>query len=242
MPQLISTFSETLASQSSPSGVARALLDSLSDMGLRHVIVARLGSAMKNREATIIASEGVANWPEPEPETGACSLFPATETIIDPKITSAVAWHLDAFDTVPPTIQTFLRREGLFFGVAIPVTAFDLTRGAVMMYSVSTGLEDKLPALEVMAQAAYLRVSRLDPIEWVDAVRNDSRNLTSRERECLRWAANGKTDAEIGRILGISPHTAFAHIKSAGDKLRANSRAQAVFNALITFQIPFIAQ
>jgi LuxR family quorum sensing-dependent transcriptional regulator len=32
--------------------------------------------------------------------------------------------------------------------------------------------------------------------------------LTARERECLRWGAAGKTDWEIGVILGISAATA----------------------------------
>ena len=240
MTTLLSSFPEAVAQQHTPDGVADALLDEMCGLGVRHIIIARLGANGKNREATIVASRGIADWPEPDPDTGACSLFPATHTIIDPKVTQAVAWSLADFPSAPPKISSFLTRHKLIEGVAVPVTAFDLTRGAIMLYGEEPEIRNHLAVIEVMAQAAYVRACKLHPVQWVENVRSDARNLTLRERECLRWAANGKTDAEIGRILGISPHTAFAHIKSAGDKLKASSRAQAVFNGLITFQIPML--
>ncbi|CUU44260.1 Transcriptional activator protein luxR [Blastochloris viridis] len=57
-------------------------------------------------------------------------------------------------------------------------------------------------------------------------------DLTPRERECLAWTSVGKTAWEIGSILGISEHTAVAHLNGAVRKLRAVSRAQAVAEAL----------
>ncbi len=55
--------------------------------------------------------------------------------------------------------------------------------------------------------------------------------LTSREIECLTWAGRGKTDQEIGAILGISPSTARFHIENAAQKLNAVTRTQAVAKA-----------
>ena len=56
--------------------------------------------------------------------------------------------------------------------------------------------------------------------------------LTARERECLAWTSVGKTAWEIGSILGISEHTAVAHLNAAVRKLGAASRAHAVAEAL----------
>jgi len=52
-------------------------------------------------------------------------------------------------------------------------------------------------------------------------------SLTPRERDCLRWVAAGKTDWDIGCLLGISQATAHFHIENAKRKLNCSTRAQA---------------
>src|SRR5690606_29370588 len=56
--------------------------------------------------------------------------------------------------------------------------------------------------------------------------------LTSRERDCLSWIAEGKSTWEVSRILGISDNTARFHLKNAMCKLQAPSRTAAVAKAL----------
>ncbi|WP_353027207.1 helix-turn-helix transcriptional regulator [Mesorhizobium sp. M0991] len=51
--------------------------------------------------------------------------------------------------------------------------------------------------------------------------------LSRREIECLKWAARGKTAWEIGRILGISRHTAAYHRDNARMKLGVKTVIQA---------------
>ena len=55
--------------------------------------------------------------------------------------------------------------------------------------------------------------------------------LSKREVECLRWAAIGKTDIEIGMIMNRSRATVRFHIYNASTKLNAVNRSQAVFKA-----------
>lgn len=62
--------------------------------------------------------------------------------------------------------------------------------------------------------------------------------LSRREVECLRWAAVGKTDLEIGMIISRSRATIRFHIHNATTKLDAVSRSQAVFKAA---QLGFIS-
>lgn len=55
--------------------------------------------------------------------------------------------------------------------------------------------------------------------------------LSKREVECLRWAAIGKTDREIGMIIALSHATVRYHINRAGEKLNSVNRAQTIFKA-----------
>jgi DNA-binding CsgD family transcriptional regulator len=59
-------------------------------------------------------------------------------------------------------------------------------------------------------------------------------HMSGREQEILHWVTNGKTNFEIGIILGISPNTVKNHLKRIFLKLEVYSRAQAVakYNAI----------
>jgi DNA-binding CsgD family transcriptional regulator len=57
-------------------------------------------------------------------------------------------------------------------------------------------------------------------------------HLTTREREVLLWTARGKDYKAIAIIVGISPHTAKAYLKSARHKLDCATLSQAVAKAM----------
>jgi transcriptional regulator EpsA len=52
--------------------------------------------------------------------------------------------------------------------------------------------------------------------------------LSKREIQVLHWVKNGKTNPEIGQILGISLPTVKNHLQKVMRKLNVNNRAQAV--------------
>jgi DNA-binding CsgD family transcriptional regulator len=56
----------------------------------------------------------------------------------------------------------------------------------------------------------------------------EPQTLTRREVQCLRWAAAGKTDGEIGIILSLSVSTVRFHLRNAAAKLGATGRAQSI--------------
>lgn len=51
--------------------------------------------------------------------------------------------------------------------------------------------------------------------------------LSPRELEVLHWVCLGKTNSEIGQILGISHWTAKVHVGNVLRKLNASNRTQA---------------
>ncbi|MFS0771193.1 LuxR family transcriptional regulator [Sphingomonas sp. 1P08PE] len=69
--------------------------------------------------------------------------------------------------------------------------------------------------------------------------RDDRPVLTDRQRDCVLWAARGKGDWEIGRILGVSEETVARHIKQACDRYGVNKRTllaiRTLFDGTITF-------
>jgi DNA-binding CsgD family transcriptional regulator len=80
-------------------------------------------------------------------------------------------------------------------------------------------------AQAVLSAAAHEGYRRL--CELLDANTAGS-PLSPREAECLRWVSDGKTDFEVGKILGISPRTVRFHIRNAKTKLGVATRIQAV--------------
>ncbi|WP_440997551.1 LuxR C-terminal-related transcriptional regulator [Arhodomonas sp. SL1] len=74
-----------------------------------------------------------------------------------------------------------------------------------------------------------------------DLVRANSREvalrsfeITNRQLECLRYAALGKTNAEIGAILGVSQTTVRFHLDTAAERLNAANRVNLVAKAVQT--------
>lgn len=81
---------------------------------------------------------------------------------------------------------------------------------------------------------AARRIARIRDI-WADP----SPTLTDRQRECVLWAARGKTDYEISVILEISQETVIQHLKHARERYGVQKRAmlavRALFDGLISF-------
>jgi len=52
--------------------------------------------------------------------------------------------------------------------------------------------------------------------------------LSGRETECLLWVSRGKSSADIGQIVGLSPRTVDSYIEKACAKLGVRTRIEAV--------------
>lgn len=63
--------------------------------------------------------------------------------------------------------------------------------------------------------------------------------LSDRQRECLLWAARGKTACETAIILGISPETVVQHLKTARERYDVHCRQSLVLCALFDGLIGF---
>jgi LuxR family quorum-sensing system transcriptional regulator CciR len=64
--------------------------------------------------------------------------------------------------------------------------------------------------------------------------------LTDRQRECVMWAARGKSDWEIARILGISEETVGEHLRHARERYGVGKRTLVAIHALFDGTIGFL--
>lgn len=125
------------------------------------------------------------------------------------------------------------REHGLANGITIPIHG---ANGEWSLFSVASdtdSLKDRGHASAFVGQiqlaAFYVNEAAR---RFGEAAPITIRPLTKREKECLLWAARGKTSWEIGGILSISEPTAIFHLTNAKNKLQATNRRQAVAKAI----------
>ena len=58
--------------------------------------------------------------------------------------------------------------------------------------------------------------------------KHETPSLSAREAECLLWVSRGKSSADIGQIIGLSPRTVDSYLEKVCAKLRVRTRIEAV--------------
>ncbi|MGE4305054.1 MAG: LuxR family transcriptional regulator [Novosphingobium sp.] len=129
------------------------------------------------------------------------------------------------------------RRHGLADGFTVPR---HLPGDVIGSCSFVTGLEKSIPqAMQIVAEmlGAMAIASARQLSGWTG--RSVRPKLTDRQRDCVLWAARGKTDWEISRILGISHETVIQHLKDARERYETHKRASLILYALYDGLISF---
>lgn len=96
---------------------------------------------------------------------------------------------------------------------------------------------DHLPIAQLVGAFAFESARRL----WrMRAPPSPVMQLTDRQRDCVVWAARGKSDWEIAQILGISHETVIQHVKQARERYGVTKRTMLAVSALFDGTISFI--
>jgi LuxR family quorum-sensing system transcriptional regulator SolR len=145
-----------------------------------------------------------------------------------------ILWNAETFASAPEMWED-AQAHGLRHGWAQP--AQDL-RGTTGMISLSRS-EQTLNKSELefngtrMQQVTQMLLVGITDFVLPKLLPESLAKLTPREKEVLRWTADGKTSYEIGRILIISIATVNFHINNAISKLDATNKTQAVVKAAL---------
>jgi DNA-binding CsgD family transcriptional regulator len=128
------------------------------------------------------------------------------------------------------------RDARLLDGLAIPICGHNGELAGVGMASSAGGVRmdanllSKIRALSYQFHLTYTELMRKKdrgaPSDFGQV------RLTEREKEILLWAAEGKSDAVIAEIIGISHATIRFHMNNIFRKLQANERTFATVKAI----------
>lgn len=157
---------------------------------------------------------------------------------IDPTVrhgltsTLPVVWS-DRLFSSSPELWEEARAHGLHFGWA---QASRDSRGAVGMLTLARSadrlteseLSINYPKMAWLTQFAHAGMSKLLVPRHVP---ESTVLLTSREKEVLRWTAEGKTAGEVAQILNMSERTVNFHINNIVVKFGASNKTQAAVKA-----------
>lgn len=96
--------------------------------------------------------------------------------------------------------------------------------------------EQHVPLLQLVGAFAFEAARRMRRVR----VLPEPVRLTERQRECVVWAARGKSDWEIATILGISEETAAEHLRHARERYGVGKRTLVAIHALFDGHIGFL--
>jgi DNA-binding CsgD family transcriptional regulator len=143
--------------------------------------------------------------------------------------TEPIFWTEEMYSKDSYEIMEESRRFGLGHGFSIPVRESDkvvsmISLGRDQPFSAAE-LEVVLPMATVLASCLHVASQKIIVPTMITGRRP---NLSTRELECLKWVAQGKSNTMIADILNVSDSTVAFHIKNSLKKLNVATRMQAV--------------
>ncbi|HKC03244.1 MAG TPA: LuxR family transcriptional regulator [Sphingomicrobium sp.] len=130
-------------------------------------------------------------------------------------------------------------RNGIGDGFTVPAHVPGESNGSCS-FATRTGqpvIEDHLPIAQLVGAFAFEAARQV----WrMRAGPSPAPQLTDRQRDCVVWAARGKSDWEIAQILGISHETVIQHLKQARERYGVTKRTMLAVSTLFDGTISFI--
>jgi LuxR family quorum sensing-dependent transcriptional regulator len=122
---------------------------------------------------------------------------------------------------------------GLSEGFAVPIISVDGAQAIVTFGAPHFDIPGRhRRALHIVAIFAHSQIRNIRRAGSGSKPNPRKVHLSSREIECLNWAAAGKTAWETSEILNLSEQTVIQYIKSAAKKLGAQNKGHAIAEAM----------
>ncbi len=204
-------------------------------MGFEHFLYGVQVNTSLTRPYRFILSCYPENWRKHYDEEGYANIDPTVSHCA--KTSIPIIWKNEIFKgRKEARVRSEAKDCGLVSGVSFPVHG---SRGEAAMLSLSTSrdsreAQDDIAAMMGKAQllTCYLHEAVQRIVLSKGPIPLKKINLTEREKECLLWAAEGKTGWEIANIIRISERTVTFHLQNAVQKLGVVNRQQAISRAL----------
>ncbi len=206
-------------------------------LGFEHFIFGVRVNTSLSRPYQFVFSGYPKQWRDHYTESDYELIDPTVQHCLVDRRVIPIIWTGQAFSSRPSMRLLGEAKEfGLANGASFPVQG---GRGEAAMLSVASSQNSRQAKRDVVAmmgkgqllachlfeaiQRIVLSVGPL-PVRGVE--------LTDREKECLLWAADGKTSWEIANIVHVSERTITFHLQNAARKMGVNNRQHAISRAL----------
>jgi LuxR family transcriptional regulator, quorum-sensing system regulator CciR len=219
--------------------LAEALAEVSSDLGFRffalthHLDVRRSSAAIR-----------IHNYPQGWAEWFDDQSLGATDPVHRASNMTSVgfAWsslpEMIALTREDQRVLDLARREGIGDGFTVPAHVPGEAHGSVS-FAAEPGIAidaGRFPLLQLVGSFAFEAARRMRRVRFSQGpVR-----LTDRQRECVMWAARGKSDWEIAQVLGLSEATVGEHLRHAYERYGVGKRTLVAVHALFDGTIGFL--
>lgn len=235
----VEAFVKDVRQLDSQEELAGALGEVALDLGFRyfaltdHVDVRRSSTAIRMHNYPA----GWAEWFDERSLGGADPVHRATN------VTSVgFAWSsLGTMIALTPADRRILelaRKQGIGEGFTVPAHVPGEAHGSCS-FACAAGerfADENLPLLQLVGAFAFEAARRMRRARF-PAPRV---TLTDRQRECVMWAARGKSDWEIATVLGVSEATVGEHLRHAYERYGVGKRTLVAVHALFDGTIGFL--
>ena len=149
-----------------------------------------------------------------------------------PQMITVTAAHRD--------ITERTRKAGICDGFTVPANIPGQLNGSCnFAVGPARGVpRQNFPMAQLIGSFAFEAANKL-VARMRDGPADEPVRLTQRQLECIVLVARGKSDWEIGQILGLSPATVTAYMQDARERYDVPKRIQVVLRALYDGTVPF---
>jgi LuxR family quorum-sensing system transcriptional regulator CciR len=136
------------------------------------------------------------------------------------------------------SVLELARKEGIGEGFTVPAHVPGEAHGSCS-FACGAGepfADEHLPLLQLVGAFAFEAARRMRRDRFSDG----PIQLTDRQRECVMWAARGKSDWEIAKVLGVSEATVGEHLRHAYERYGVGKRTLVAVHALFDGTIGFL--
>lgn len=234
---LVAEFADTARTATSMRALGALLAAATRDLGFRYHALVEHADLARPPPNLLFLQNYPAAWVETFAHAGLHRQDPAQR--LASRRPCPFAWE-ELPQLIPLTVAQGqlldqARRAGLETGFTVPLHAAGQRTASC---SFVTAMGRPLPrftllAAELLAHIAFAAAFDLRHQFMEDAVPH----LTPREEECVTLMAQGKTDWEIGVILGLSEETVTKYLKAARNRFGVTRRAQLAIAAVSRGQL-----
>jgi DNA-binding CsgD family transcriptional regulator len=206
-------------------------------LGYEHFIYAVRVNASLAHPYQFVFSGYPNDWLTHYIESGYQNIDPAFIHCIKERRVTPIVWNERTF-TEPDVARLFgeAGEHGLRSGVTFSIQGGHGEAAAFSLATPAGEQEARHSIRNTFAQAqllaCYLHEAIHRTVLSKQAVTLSRPVLTEREKECLVWAAEGKTTWEIAHIIHVAERTVVFHVQNATRKMGVTTRQHAVARAV----------